>query len=77
MVDILLLVVCLLVDSDSLDLNLLYLQLEISILVALGPHVLVNAGALADFFAEEVLASVEVAVLLLVVGCAGHVGLEF
>lgn len=68
LVDILLLsVVCLLIDPDSLDLDLLYLQLKIAILAALRPHILVNAGALADLFGEDVLASVQVAVLLLVV----------
>lgn len=75
--DILLLVVCLLVDPNVLDLDLLYLQLEISILAALGPHVLIDAGALADFFGEEVFAPVQVAVLLLIVRCTVQVRLEF
>lgn len=64
---LLLSVVCLLIDPDSLDLDLLYLQFKIPILAALRPHILVNAGALADFFGEDVLASVQVAVLLLVI----------
>lgn len=77
LVDILLLIiVCIFIDPDSLDLNLLYLQLKISILHAFRPHIFIDTGVLVDFFREDVLALVEVAVLLLVIGGTVHVGLE-
>lgn len=52
-------------------------QLEISLLHAFRPGIFIDAGVLGDFFREDVLASVQVAVFLLVVRGTVHVGLEF